>query len=66
MKEIIIKLGNIIKYPMIVLMVAIPVFRTELAKLNLLIYAGYLLLVFCVLMGFSVVLEYLKKKKNGN
>lgn len=64
MKKIIIKLGHIFKYPTVLVMVGIPVFKNELARVHLLIPSGYLLLILGITMGLGVIFEnQLKRKK---
>lgn len=64
MKKIIIKLGHIFKYPSVLLLVAVSIFKGELAKSNLLYPAGYLLLILGIILGLGVIFENQVKRKN--
>lgn len=64
MKKIIIKLGYILKYPTVILIVLMSVFKDEFAKKHLLVPSGYLLLLFCIIIGLCLILEKIGKRKD--
>lgn len=65
MKKVIIKLGNIIKYPAVVFVVFISIFEDYLIEQGLFLFCGYLLLLLAAIMGLGLMLEYLNRKKKG-